>query len=125
MSRVLLSLHVNLLALHLCSSAIFLQQTRLGRPGRIKTPSSIKYTWYELHRSEKASKGEKGVGIAIGVLNSLEPSWISEGNDDVETLTVEIWLQGFPVRLVCGYQPQEYDSKDRKKDFGSILKKKC
>ena len=104
-------------------SAIFLQETRLGRPGRIKTPCSSKYTWYELHRSEKASKGEKGGGLAIGVLNSLEPSWISEGNDEIETLTVKIWLEGFLVRLVCGYGPQEYDPKDRKDGFWEYLDK--
>ena len=55
-------------------SAIFLQETRLGRPGRIKTPSTTKYTWYELHRTINAKKGGKGGGIAIGVLNSLDPS---------------------------------------------------
>ena len=58
-------------------SVMFLQETKLGRPGRIKTPSSLQYTWYDLHRSENAEKGQKGGGIAIGVMNSLEPSWIS------------------------------------------------
>ena len=84
-------------------SAIFLQETKLGRAGRIKTPTSRnKYTWYELHRTEEALKGKGGGGIALGVLNCLEPSWISEGDDNVEALTVEIWLEGFPIRLLCG-----------------------
>ena len=60
-------------------SVVFLQETKLGRPGRIKTPTSLKYTWYELHRTKHAKKGEKGGGIALGVLHDLEPSWISEG----------------------------------------------
>ena len=102
-------------------SAIFLQETRLGRAGRIKTPSSLKYSWYELHRTEKAEKGVKGGGIAIGVLQALEPSWISKGDDVTEALTIEIWLDNFPVRLVCGYAPQEYDSKDRKAAFWEYL----
>ena len=55
-------------------SIIFLQETRLKRAGRIKTPSSSKFSWFELHRTEKAEKGVNGGGIAIGVLNSLEPS---------------------------------------------------
>ena len=95
-------------------SVVFLQETKLGRAHRIRTPTSKKYTWYELHRTLKAEKGEKGGGIAIGVINSLQPSWISEGDDDIEAITVEIWLSGFPVRLVCAYGPQEYDSKQRK-----------
>ena len=97
-----------------CPSAIFLQETKLGRPNRIKTPSSGKYTFYELHRTKSAQKGEKGGGIALGVLNSLEPSWISEGDDDCETITVEVWVSGFPIRLVCGYGPQEYDKNEGK-----------
>ena len=48
-------------------SILFLQKTKLRRPGRIKTPSSLQYTWYELHRTEHAKKGEQGGGLAIGV----------------------------------------------------------
>ena len=68
-----------------------------------------------------AEKGEMGGGLAIGVLNILDPSWISEGDDEAEALTVEIWLEGFPVRLICGYGPQEYDKKDRKDKFWDYL----
>ena len=98
-------------------SAIFLQETKTYRAGRIKTPSSRKYTWYELNRTQGAEKGEKGGGVAIGVLNSLEPSWISEGDNDTETITVEIWVRGFPIRLVCGYGPQKNDGPIRKESF--------
>ena len=52
-------------------SVMFLQETKLLRAGRIKTPSSVKYTWYELHRTEHAEKGHKGGGIALGVVNDL------------------------------------------------------
>ena len=95
-----------------------MQETKLGRSGRIKTPSSISlYTWLELHRTKKAEKGQGGGGIALGVMNCLDPSWISEGDDDMEALTVEIWVDGFPIRLICGYRPQEYDPKERKDKF--------
>ena len=100
---------------------MFLQETKLGRSGRIKTPSSKNYAWCELHRTENASKGEKGGGIAIGVLNTLEPSWVSEGDDETEAITIEIWLNGFPVRLICGYGPQEYDKTSRKYGFLEYL----
>ena len=42
-------------------SAVFLQEIQSLRPGRIKTPSSGKYSWYELHISPNAEKGERGV----------------------------------------------------------------
>ena len=100
-------------------SVVFIQETQLQRSGRIKTPSANQYTWYELHRTSKASKGEKGGGSTIGVLNVLQPSWISEGDDDAEAITVEIWVEGFPICLICGYSPQEYEKFDRKEKFWS------
>ena len=84
------------------------------RSGRIKTPSCSKFTWYEIHRTINAEKGEKGGGVAIGVLIVLQPSWVSEGDDSAEAIAVEIWVEGFPIRLICGYGPQEYDDKKRK-----------
>ena len=104
-------------------SVVFLQEIRSHRPGRIKTPSSGKYTWYELHRTSSAEKGQKGGGIALGVVNVLTPSWISEGDDDCEAITVEIWVEGFPIRLICGYGPQNYDQQYRKNKFWDYLDK--
>ena len=51
-------------------SLIFLQETKLGRSGRIKTANSTKYTWYEHHRSTNEEKGVKGKGLAIEVLTT-------------------------------------------------------
>ena len=56
-------------------------------------------------------------------MNGLEPSWISEGDDDAEALTVEIWVEGFPVRLICAYGPQECDNKERKEKFWDYINK--
>ena len=104
-------------------SVAFLQEIRSHQPGCIKTPSSGKYTWYELHRTSSAEKGQKGGGIALGVVNVLTPSWISEGDDDCEAITVEIWVEGFPIRLICGYGPQNYDQQYRKNKFWDYLDK--
>ena len=58
--------------------------------------------------------GSKGEVWLFGVTNYLNPSWISEGDDNTQALTVEIWMEGFPIHLICGYGPQEYDGKERK-----------
>ena len=79
--------------------AIFLQETKVGRVGTCRR--------YEHVRSQEAIKGVNGGGLALGILNSLDPSFISEGDDDAEALTVEIWVGSFPIRLICGYGPQE------------------
>ena len=101
--------------------AIFLQETKVGRAGRIKIPSNKMFSWYELIRTDSADKGAKGGGIAIGVLNKLQPSWINEGDNDAEALTIEIWVEGFPIRLICGYGPQEGDQVKRKEKFWKYL----
>ena len=36
-------------------------------------------------------------------------------------MTVEIWVEGFPVRLICAYGPQENDKKERKDSFWRYL----
>ena len=46
---------------------------------------------------------------------------MSEGDDDAEALTVEIWAGGFPIRLICGYGPQEGDKIQRKDKFWKYL----
>ena len=101
--------------------AIFLQETKVGRPGRIKIPSNKTFSWYKMLRTDTAEKGERGGGIAIGVLNQLEPSWINEGDNDAEAITIEIWVGGFPIRLICGYGPQEGDKVERKEKFWKYL----
>ena len=96
-------------------AVMFLQETKLGRSGKIKTPSSSKFTWYELHRTERAEKRPKGGGIALGVLNILEPSWISEGDNDTEAIKVEIWLEDLSIRLLSGYGPGKQQQGEERK----------
>ena len=87
--------------------AVFmLQETKTKKSGKIKTESTKKYIIYELHRKkEKVSGG----GLAIGILKELHPAFVNEGNDEVEALTVEIWIEDFPIRLVVAYGPQNSD----------------
>ena len=51
----------------------------------------------------------------------MEPSFISEGDDDAEALTVKIWAGGFPIRLICWYGSQEGDTIQRKNKFWKYL----
>ena len=68
-------------------SIFFVQESKMRRQGKIRTESSNQYTIFELVRKNSA-----GGGLALGVLNELEPIWISEGNDDIEIQTVQISL---------------------------------
>ena len=68
-------------------SIFFIQETKLRKQGKIKTQNSKNYQIFELVRKDK-----HGGGLAVGVVNDLEPVWISEGDDKVEVLVVELKL---------------------------------
>ena len=67
-------------------SVFFIQETKLKQQGKIKTEQSKKYQIFELNRKEKA-----GGGLAIGALDEVKPVWISEGDDNLEILVVELY----------------------------------
>ena len=87
----------------------YLQETKIKKMNQIKTDSSRNFTIYELHR-----KNSNGGGLCIGVNKDLRSVWISQGDDEVEALTFEIWADDFPVCVVPAYGPQLGDSLERK-----------
>ena len=64
-----------------------------------------------------------GGGLCIGVHKDLQPVWISQGDDEVECLAVEIWVNEFPIRIVNGYGPQAGDSSERKRMFWEFMER--
>ena len=97
-------------------SIFFLQETKLRRQGTIKSPNSQNYVIFELLRKQKC-----GGGLAIGVAKELNPIWISEGNDEIEFLTVQVNLKGISIRCVNGYGPQENEQNEKKMNFWASL----
>ena len=97
-------------------SIFFIQETKMRRQGRIKTKTSEKYQVFELIRKEK-----QGGGLAIGVVNDLDPVWVGEGDDEVEVLVIEVKVVDLKIRCICAYGPQEKDAQERKLNFWSRL----
>ena len=50
-------------------------------------------------------------------MKDFNPVWVDEGNDEVEFLCVEIWVDDFPIRVVTAYGPQLGDTKEKKEKF--------
>ena len=90
----------------------FIQETKMRKQGKIKTTLTENYQIFELVRKER-----HGGGLAIGVINDLEPVWIGEGDDEVEVLVVEAQIVNLKIRCICAYGPQEKDSQERKLNF--------
>ena len=77
-----------------------------------------------MHRTVDAEKGNQGGGIALGVLNDLEPSWISEGDNEAEAITIEIGLKDFRLDYFVVMDPRKVIQNKEKINFWTILIKK-
>ena len=65
-------------------SVFFVQETKLRNEGRLKLEN---YQVFELIRKDK-----NGGGLAIGCDKRLKPTWVREGNDDIEALSIDIFV---------------------------------
>jgi hypothetical protein len=99
-------------------SIFSLQETKLSKPNQIKTEATRNYTMYELLR-EKSGGG----GLCLGVHKDLQPVWIAQGDDEVEFLAIEVWVNEFTIRVVNGYGPQLGDSIERKRKFWDFIER--
>ena len=57
------------------------------------------YHIFELVRQSK----DGGGGLALGCLHELQPAWVLEGDDQVEALSVEIYLKNMKIRCCVAY----------------------
>ena len=70
---------------------------------------------------ELVRKNREGGGIAIGCKKELHPTWVREGNDFVEALSVNIFVKNLKIRCCAAYGCQENDQIERKEAFWDYL----
>ena len=97
-------------------AVICIQETKLRKIGKIKGENTKNYVVIELTR-----KQSHGGGLATLVKPDLDPVFISEGDDQVEVLVVQIQIKDLHVRIINAYGPQECDSQERKSLFWARL----
>ena len=95
-------------------AVFFLEETKYQDSGKLNVGNNFHI--YELIRQDK-----KGGGLALGCLKDLNPTWVREGNDEVEALTVEIFLKDIKIRCCVAYGPQENASIEKKDAFWNYL----
>ena len=95
-------------------SVFFVQETKLKEQGRIKLNE---YIIFEKLRSTRKNGG----GLAIGCKPELNPIWVREGDDDIETLSIDIFVKNLKIRCCTGYGFQENEKKDKKEGFWEYL----
>ena len=111
----LLSLEKVVNDLHL--SIFCIQETHQVKIGSIKFRGSENFQIYEKIRMNKG-----GGGLAIGVLKEFSPTWMRDGGNEAEALTIKFQVKNFNVRLVNAYAPQEYDNDDKKMHFLAVFR---
>ena len=86
----------------------------MKKEGKIQISGN--YQIYELTRKTKG-----GGGLAIGVMDELEPIWVGEGDDETEVIIIEVNMNGLQVTCLNGYAPQENSLMDKKVKFWARL----
>ena len=80
-------------------SVFFLEETKFKNEGKLKIEN---YQVFELIRKEK-----EGGGLALGCDRRLKPTWVREGNDEIEALSVDIFVEHMKIRCCVAYGCQE------------------
>ena len=87
-------------------SVFFLEETKFKNEGKLKIEN---YQVFELIRKEK-----EGGGLALGCDRRLKPTWVREGNDEIEALSVDIFVEHMKIRCCVAYGCQEGDLVEKK-----------
>ena len=91
-------------------SVFSVQETKMKQKGKLQIED---YVIFEKIRNKK----ENGGGIAIGCKEELKPVLVREGSDEVETLSIEIFVQKLKIRFCTGYGFQENELVEKKNSF--------
>ena len=102
---------LELIIKELSPSVICLQETRAKKYGK-RFKDMEGYTKFEMVRQNSG-----GGGLMTLVRPDLKPVWVSEGDDQVEILVVEIRIEKRSIRILNCYAPQQGDHIDRKNAF--------
>ena len=81
-------------------SVFFLEETKYKDAGKFKLDN---YEIFELVRESR----DGGGGLALGCLKELRPAWVREGDDQVEALSVDIYVKSMKIRCCVAYGCQE------------------
>lgn len=59
------------------------------------------------------------------LFQDLRPVWVAQGDDEVECLSVDIWVDDLPIRVVTAYGPQLGDKLERKQKFWDFIRREA
>ena len=94
------------------------EETKLKPHEKIKCESLNDFQVFYLSRQEA-----QGGGLALGVNKMFESTFITEGDDETEVMSVLVVVGSIPIRVIVGYGVQENASKEKKDKFWDFIEK--
>ena len=76
------------------SALFFIEETKFKETGKMKSMND--YIIFEKVRAN----GTGGGGVAIGCIKDLHPALVREGKDNIEAISIKIFLTKMKIRCV-------------------------
>ena len=95
-----------------------IQETKLKPNELISCEATQNYQVY--YRNRQVSQGG---GIAMGIDKDIKSTLIREGAEDIEAISVKIFLKDIEIRAITAYGPQENAVKNQKELFWEFIEK--
>ena len=90
-----------------------MQETKCSQAGQINLDGFYTY--------EHIRTLNEGGGVALSACKDLQPTFISDGGEGIEALTVDIHLKQIAISVVSAYGPQEGDAIEKKIQFWKYI----
>ena len=94
-------------------SVFFVEETKLKEEGKLKLEN---FVLFELVRESK-----DGGGLLLGCVKELKPVLVHKGNDEVEAISVDIFVKSMSIRCVVAYGCQENSLIEKKEVFWRFI----
>ena len=95
------------------ATIVTIQETKCSLYGQLKC--------YGFYTYEHLRTNREGGGVALAVLKELNPTFVCDGGEEVEAITVYIHLKDMAVSVIYAYGPLENAGALKKKAFWDHL----
>ena len=98
-------------------SVFFVQESKLKEEGKLNFNN---YVLFEMIR-----KNREGGGLLLGCIKELKPVLVRRGSDDVEAMSIDIFVKAMKIRCVVAYGCQENNLLERKQQFWKFIEEEA
>ena len=94
-------------------SVFYFEETKYKEEGKLKLDNFVIF--------ELVMESKEGGGLALGCVKELNPVLVRKGDEEVEAMSVDIFVKTMRIRCVVAYGCQENSLVERKNKFWSFI----